>query len=181
MTGELAADNDGRIKALRVHVTADHGAFDACADPTKWPAGMFHVCTGSYAIPNAFVSVDGVYTNKFPGGVAYRCSFRVTEAVYLIERMVDVLAQKLGMDKAEIREKNFIRREQFPYASAFGFEYDSGDYSTALAKVLAAVDYPALRAEQKATRADPASPTLMGIGLVTFTEVVGAGPSKMCD
>jgi carbon-monoxide dehydrogenase large subunit len=95
--------------------------------------------------------------------------------------MVDVLAQKLGMDKAEIREKNFVRKEQFPYHSAFGFEYDSGDYHTALKKVLDAVDYPALRAEQAAKRADPDCPTLMGIGLVTFTEVVGAGPSKMCD
>jgi aerobic carbon-monoxide dehydrogenase large subunit len=181
MTGELAADSSGRIKALRVHVTADHGAFDACADPTKWPAGMFHVCTGSYDIPNAFVSVDGVYTNKFPGGVAYRCSFRVTEAVYLIERMVDVLAQKLGMDKAEIRLKNFIRREQFPFSTPLGLDYDSGDYEPALRKVLAAVDYPALRAEQAARRADPNAEWLMGIGIVTFTEIVGAGPSKMCD
>ncbi|MFM0500029.1 aerobic carbon-monoxide dehydrogenase large subunit [Paraburkholderia caffeinilytica] len=181
MTGELAADSNGRIKALRVHVTADHGAFDACADPTKWPAGMFHVCTGSYDIPNAFVSVDGVYTNKFPGGVAYRCSFRVTEAVYLIERMVDVLAQKLGIDKAEIRLRNFIRKEQFPFSTPLGLDYDSGDYEPALRKVLAAVDYPALRAEQAARRADPNAEWLMGIGIVTFTEIVGAGPSKMCD
>ena len=181
MTGELAADSDGRIKALRVHVTADHGAFDACADPTKWPAGMFHVCTGSYAIPNAFVSVDGVYTNKFPGGVAYRCSFRVTEAVYLIERMVDVLAQKLGIDKVEIRLRNFIRKDQFPYTTPLGLEYDSGDYEPALKKVLAAVDYPALRAEQAARRGDPHAEWLMGIGVVNFTEIVGAGPSKMCD
>lgn len=181
MTGELAADSNGRIKALRVHVTADHGAFDACADPTKWPAGMFHVCTGSYDIPNAFVSVDGVYTNKFPGGVAYRCSFRVTEAVYLIERMVDVLAQKLGIDKAEIRLRNFIRKDQFPFSTPLGLDYDSGDYEPALRKVLAAVDYPALRAEQAARRADPNAEWLMGIGIVTFTEIVGAGPSKMCD
>jgi len=181
MDGELAATADGKITALRVNVVADHGAFDACADPTKFPAGMFHIVSGSYDIPAAHCSVKGVYTNKAPGGVAYRCSFRVTEAVYLVERMVDVLAQKLGMDKAEIRAKNFIRKEQFPYTSAFGFEYDSGDYHTALKKVLDAVDYPALRAEQAAKRADPHSPTLMGIGLVTFTEVVGAGPSKMCD
>ena len=73
---------------------ADHGAFDACADPTKYPAGFFHICTGSYDIPAAHVVVDGVYTNKAPGGVAYRCSFRVTEASYMIERIVDVLAQK---------------------------------------------------------------------------------------
>jgi len=181
MTGELAADHNGRIKALRVQVIADHGAFDACADPTKWPAGMFHVCTGSYDIPNAFVSVDGVYTNKFPGGVAYRCSFRVTEAVYLIERMVDVLAQKLGIDKAEIRLRNFIRKEQFPFSTPLGLDYDSGDYEPALKKVLAAVDYPALRAEQAARRADKNAEWLMGIGIVTFTEIVGAGPSKMCD
>ena len=181
MTGELAATADGKILALRTQVYADHGAFDACADPTKFPAGMFHICSGSYDIGAAHCRVDGVYTNKAPGGVAYRCSFRVTEAVYLIERMVDVLAQKLNMDKAEIRAKNFIRREQFPYKSAFGFEYDSGDYHTALKKVLDAVDYKALRAEQAAKRADPNCPTLMGIGLATFTEVVGAGPSKICD
>ena len=181
MTGELAATQEGIIKALRVQVTADHGAFDACADPTKWPAGMFHVCTGSYAIPNAFVSVDGVYTNKFPGGVAYRCSFRVTEAVYLIERMIDVLAQKLGIDKAEIRLRNFVRKEQFPYQTPLGLEYDSGDYDPALRKALAAMDYPALRAEQEARRQDPKAEWLMGIGITTFTEIVGAGPSKMCD
>jgi carbon-monoxide dehydrogenase large subunit len=181
MDGELAATPDGKILALRAHVVADHGAFDACADPTKFPAGLFHICSGSYDIAAAWCQVKGVYTNKAPGGVAYRCSFRVTEAVYLIERMVDILAQKLGMDKAEIRARNFIRKEQFPYKSPFGFEYDSGDYHTALKKVLDAVDYKALRAEQAARRADPGSPTLMGIGLVTFTEVVGAGPSKMCD
>jgi len=181
MDGELAATADGKILGLRVNVIADHGAFDACADPNKFPAGLFHICSGSYDIPAAHCSVKGVYTNKAPGGVAYRCSFRVTEAVYLIERMVDVLAQRLGMDKAEIRAKNFIRKEQFPYTSAFGFEYDSGDHHPALQKVLDAVDYQALRAEQAAKRADPYSPTLMGIGLVTFTEVVGAGPSKMCD
>jgi carbon-monoxide dehydrogenase large subunit len=95
--------------------------------------------------------------------------------------MVDVLAQKLNMDKSEIRKKNFIRKDQFPYKSAFGFEYDSGDYHTALDQVLNAVDYKGLRAEQAAKRADPNSKTLMGIGLVTFTEIVGAGPSKICD
>ena len=95
MTGEIAATKDGRITGLACHVIADHGAFDACADPTKFPAGFFNICTGSYDIPVAHVAVDGVYTNKAPGGVAYRCSFRVTEASYFIERMVDVLARKL--------------------------------------------------------------------------------------
>jgi carbon-monoxide dehydrogenase large subunit len=165
-------------------VIADHGAFDACADPTKFPAGFFNICTGSYDIPTAFLSVDGVYTNKAPGGVAYRCSFRVTEASYFIERMMDVLARKLNMDPAELRRKNFIRKEQFPYKSALGWEYDSGDYHTALDKALEAVNYKALREEQKQNRADFAAGktrSLMGIGVAFFTEIVGAGPVKNCD
>jgi len=178
MTGELAADKDGHIKALRVQVLADHGAFDACADPSKFPAGLFHICTGSYDVPVAHVQVDGVYTNKAPGGVAYRCSFRVTEAVYVIERTLDVLAQKLGIDKAEIRRRNFVKPEQFPYQTALGWELDSGDYHTALDKVLKAVDYDGLRREQEEKRARG---ELMGIGLVTFTEIVGAGPTRTCD
>jgi len=178
MTGELAADKDGHIKALRVQVLADHGAFDACADPSKFPAGLFHICTGSYDVPVAHVQVDGVYTNKAPGGVAYRCSFRVTEAVYVIERTLDVLAQKLGIDKAEIRRRNFVKPEQFPYQTALGWELDSGDYHTALDKVLKAVDYDGLRREQEEKRAGG---ELMGIGLVTFTEIVGAGPTRTCD
>jgi carbon-monoxide dehydrogenase large subunit len=178
MTGELAADRNGRIHALRAQVVADHGAFDACADPSKWPAGFFNICTGSYDIPAAHVRVDGVYTNKAPGGVAYRCSFRVTEAAYLIERMIDVLAQKLGMDKAEIRLRNFIQPDQFPYSSALGWDYDSGNYPAALKKVLEAVDYQGLRKEQQEKRARG---ELMGIGLSTFTEIVGAGPNRYCD
>jgi carbon-monoxide dehydrogenase large subunit len=105
----------------------------------------------------------------------------VTEAVYLIERMVDVLAQKMGLDKAEIRRRNFVQPAQFPYTTPFGWTLDSGDYGTALDKVLKAVDYEGLRREQAAQRADPNSPTLMGIGLATFTEIVGAGPTKVCD
>ena len=176
--GELAADKDGRITALRFHALADHGAFNAHAQPTKWPAGLFSICTGSYDIPIAYARVDGVYTNKAPGGVAYRCSFRVTEAVYLIERMIDILAQKLDIDKAEIRRRNFIQADQFPYQSALGWEYDSGNYAPALEKVLEACDYEGLRKEQAEKRAHG---ELMGIGLCTFTEIVGAGPSKACD
>ncbi|HVT51912.1 MAG TPA: aerobic carbon-monoxide dehydrogenase large subunit [Dongiaceae bacterium] len=184
MTGEIAATKDGRITGLKCHVVADHGAFDACADPTKFPAGFFNICTGSYDIPTAFLSVDGVYTNKAPGGVAYRCSFRVTEASYFIERMMDVLARKLNMDPAEVRRKNFIRKEQFPYKSALGWEYDSGDYETALDKALETVNYKALREEQKKNReafARGETRTLMGIGVAFFTEIVGAGPVKNCD
>src|SRR5450755_4644355 len=102
MTTEIASTKDGKVTGLRVHVLADHGAFDACADPSKWPAGFFNIVTGSYDFPVAHLSVDGIYTNKAPGGVAYRCSFRVTEAAYCIERGMDILAQKLGMDPAEL-------------------------------------------------------------------------------
>lgn len=180
-TGELAADRNGRIKALRFTALADHGAFNSHVSATKLPAGLFSICTGSYDIPVAYARVDAVYTNKAPGGVAYRCSLRVTEAIYLIERMVDVLAQKLGIDKAEIRRRNLVQPEQFPYTSAFGWTFDSGNYPPALEKVLKAVDYEGLRREQAALRADPDSPTLMGIGIATFTEILGAGPTKVCD
>jgi carbon-monoxide dehydrogenase large subunit len=184
MRGRIGATRDGRITALDCHVLADHGAFDACADPTKFPAGFFSICTGSYDIPVAHLTVDGVYTNKAPGGVAYRCSFRVTEASYFIERMIDVLARKLGMDPAELRLKNFIQKSQFPYTSALGWEYDSGDYQTAMTKAMETVDYAGLRAEQAANRAAFArgeTRSLMGIGVAFFTEIVGAGPVKNCD
>jgi len=184
MTAELASTKDGRILGLRCHVLADHGAFDACADPSKYPAGFFNIVTGSYDIPVAHVAVDGVYTNKAPGGVAYRCSFRVTEAAYCIERIIDVLARKLNMDPAELRLKNLIQPEQFPYKSALGWEYDSGDYATALNKAMETVGYKALREEQRQKReAFKRGETreLMGIGVAFFTEIVGAGPSRNCD
>jgi aerobic carbon-monoxide dehydrogenase large subunit len=179
--GELAADKDGRIKALRFNALADHGAFNSHVSATKFPAGLFSICSGSYDIPAAYARVDAVYTNKAPGGVAYRCSLRVTEAIYLIERMIDVLAQKLDIDKAEIRRRNLIKAEQFPYTSAFGWTFDSGNYQLGLDKVLKAVDYEGLRREQAQKRADPNCPTLMGIGIATFTEILGAGPTKVCD
>ena len=184
MTGEIAARADGRIVGLRARVLADHGGFDACADPSRFPAGFFNICTGSYDIPAAHVSVDGVYTNKVPGGVAYRCSFRVTEASYFIERMVDVLARRLDMDPADLRMKNLIRREQFPYVSALGWEYDSGDYHRALEKALESVDYRGLRTEQTANReafARGETRKLMGNRVSFFTEIVGAGPIRNCD
>jgi aerobic carbon-monoxide dehydrogenase large subunit len=176
--GELAADRDGRIKALRFSALADHGAFNSHVSATKFPAGLFSICTGSYDIPTAYCRVDAVYTNKAPGGVAYRCSLRVTEAVYLIERMIDVLAQKIGVDKAEIRRRNFVKAAQFPYTTAFGWTLDSGNYQAALERTLKAVDYEGLRKEQAEKRAQG---ELMGIGISTFTEIVGAGPTKACD
>ena len=184
MNGKIAATKEGKILGLWCHTTADHGAFDACADPTKYPAGFMNICTGSYDIPTAYLAVDGIYTNKAPGGVAYRCSFRVTEAAYFIERMIEVLAIKLNMDAADLRALNFINKDQFPYQSALGWEYDSGDYHTAWNKALEAVDYRGLRQQQAQQVEDfKAGKTrkLMGIGLCHFTEIVGAGPVKNCD
>src|SRR5207237_8188354 len=114
---ELASDKSGTMQALRIKTTAEHGAADAAASAAKSPAGLFSIVSGSYDMPMAHVEVDCVYTNKPPGGVAYRCSFRVTEAVHTIERMVDTLALELKMDPAELRMKNFVRPEQFPYRS----------------------------------------------------------------
>jgi carbon-monoxide dehydrogenase large subunit len=178
MKVELGAKKDGTMTALRIKTLADHGYTNASANPMKFPAGLFSICTGSYTLRNAFCEVDAVYTHKPPGGVAYRCSFRVTEAVHAIERTVDVLAQKLKMDPAELRMKNFIPPERFPYRSALGWEYDSGNYPAALKKAMDIVGYESLRKEQKEKRSRG---ELMGIGICSFTEIVGAGPSKDFD
>jgi carbon-monoxide dehydrogenase large subunit len=178
MHGELALKNDGKILALRVNMLSDNGAFFADAQPTRFKAGLFHIVTGSYDYPAAHVVTQGTYTNKAPGGVAYRCSFRVTEASYLIERLVQNAAYELGIDPAEIRMRNFIQPEQFPYESPTGFVYDSGDYPRALRKALDMVGYDELRAEQAAGRAEG---KLLGIGIASFTEVVGAGKGSEYD
>ena len=178
ITAEMAADADGRITGLRVRTLADNGAADAAANPSKFPAGLYSICTGSYDMKAAHVAVDGVYTNKPPGGVAYRCSFRVTEAVHMIERMADIMAHELGEDPAAFRMKNFIKPEQFPYKSPTGWEYDSGNYHEALRLAMEMIGYDELRREQAEKRARG---VLMGIGISSFTEVVGAGPSRDYD
>jgi len=178
MRGEICATRDGKITGLRVRVLADHGAFNNTAQPTRFPAGFFHIFTGSYDLEAAHCEVTGVYTNKAPGGVAYACSFRVTEAAYLVERIVDCLADELGMDPAELRLKNLLRPEQFPYTCKTGWVYDSGDYPRALRLAMDIAGYDQLRAEQKAKRERG---ELMGIGLSFFTETVGAGPRKYMD
>jgi aerobic carbon-monoxide dehydrogenase large subunit len=172
MTGDLAVDKDGKMLALRVHLDSDNGAFFSDAQPTKFKAGLFHIVTGSYDIPAAHVTADGYYTNKAPGGVAYRCSFRVTEASYLIERLVTNAAIELGIDQAEFRKRNFIKAEQFPYHSATGWVYDSGDYHKAMDVALEQLGYDAMRKDVDARRKKG---EVTGIGIASFTEVVGAG------
>jgi aerobic carbon-monoxide dehydrogenase large subunit len=178
MRGEMALSREGTMKGLRVSLLADEGAFYADAQPSKFKVGLFHIVTGSYDLPAAHVSADGAYTNKAPGGVAYRCSFRVTEASYMIERLVQNAAYELEMDPADLRMNNFIRKDQFPYRSATGFEYDSGDYHGAMDLALERIGYEQLRKEQGAAREEG---RLIGIGLASFTEVVGAGPSHDYD
>src|SRR5581483_3133549 len=178
MEGELALTNEGKMVGLRVRMLSDQGYSYADAQPSKFRAGLFHVVTGSYDIPAAHVVTDGTYTNKAPGGVAYRCSFRVTEASFFIERLVQTAAYELGMDPAELRRMNFIRTDQFPYTSATGFVYDSGDYERALDLALEKAGYRELREEQRRMREEG---RLFGIGLASFTEVVGAGPGRKYD
>jgi carbon-monoxide dehydrogenase large subunit len=178
MRGELALRDDGTMLALRVKMLSDQGYAYADAQPTKLKAGLFHIVTGSYDLPAAHIITDGAYTNKAPGGIAYRCSFRVTEASFLIERLVQSAAYELGLDPAELRRKNLIPADKFPYTSATGFEYDSGDYERAMNLALEKAGYRELRDEQARLREQG---RLLGIGLATFTEAVGAGPSRQYD
>ena len=178
MRGEIAATRDGKILAIRTNVLADHGAFNGTAAPVKYPAGFFGVFTGSYDLQAAFCKMTAVYTNKAPGGVAYACSFRITEAVYLVERLVACLADELDVDPVELRIKNFIQPDQFPYATKTGWVYDSGDYEPTMREAMRIAGYDELRREQAEKRARG---ELMGIGVAFFTEAVGAGPRKDMD
>jgi carbon-monoxide dehydrogenase large subunit len=178
MRGEIAATKDGKILAIRTNVLADHGAFNGTAAPVKYPAGFFGVFCGSYDIEAAYAHMTAVYTNKAPGGVAYACSFRITEAVYLVERLVDCLAFDLKMDPVELRRRNLLRPEQFPYTSKTGWVYDSGNYGATLDEALRIAGYDDLRREQAEKRERG---ELMGIGVSFFTEAVGAGPRKDMD
>jgi len=178
MTGEIAATRDGEILGVRSTILADHGAFDAHAQPgEQYPTGFFPIFTSCYDVPAAYAEATGVYSNKAPGGIAYRCSFRVTEAIYLMERTMDVLADELGMDPVELRRKNFVKKEQMPYVSVMGWEYDGGDYDAGLDEALRIAGYEELLEEQKKAREEG---RIMGIGFSTFTEIVGAGPGKKC-
>src|SRR6202453_4341522 len=165
LTGEMALRRDGKILAIRMHTDADHGAFFADAQPSKFKIGLMH-------------SALGTYTNKAPGGVAYRCSFRVTEAMFFQERMVQAAADDLGMDQAEFRRMNFVQDDDFPHRTPFGFLTDSGQYGKCLEVGLRAIDYDNFRREQAEARARG---RLLGLGISTMTEPLGAGNSREYD
>jgi carbon-monoxide dehydrogenase large subunit len=177
MNSQICA-KDGKITGLKVDVIADHGAWGSTAQPTKFPAGFFHICSGSYTLEASHVKVKAVYTNKAAGGVAYRCSFRITEAVYLVERMVESLALEMGVDPIELRMRSFIGPEQFPYETTTGWTYDSGNYAETMKVAMEIAGYEQLRREQAEKRARG---ELMGIGISFFTEGVGLSMNDGAD
>ncbi|GED17372.1 xanthine dehydrogenase family protein molybdopterin-binding subunit [Aneurinibacillus migulanus] len=171
---ELAGKRDGTMTALRVRNIANMGAY-----LSTMGAGVPTICfglmvTGAYAIPQAAVEVYGVYTNTTPTD-AYRGAGK-PESAYQIERAVDAFAREIGMDPVEIRRKNFIPKEKFPYDTAMAVTYDSGDYMLTLDKALEMANYEDLRREQEELRKQG---RYLGIGLSTYVELCGLGPSKV--
>jgi carbon-monoxide dehydrogenase large subunit len=178
LKGEMALRSDGKILGVRMHTDSDHGAFFSDAQPSKFKIGLMHSTFACYDIPAAHLTARGVYTNKAPGGVAYRCSFRVTEAMYFQERMVQAAADDLGMDQAEFRRRNFVQDDDFPHRTAFGFLTDSGQYGKCLDVGLEAIGYDDFLEEKEEARKRG---KLLGIGISTMTEPLGAGNSREYD
>jgi len=171
---ELCGTRDGRITGLRTKVYAGLGAYASTAAPGIPTILHGLVYPGPYNIPNIHGTVMGVYTNGTPVD-AYRGAGR-PEAAYLIERLVDIYARQIGMDPIEVRRKNFIPKDQFPCTVATGLTYDSGDYHAALDKALSLVDVKAFREEQAKARKKG---RLLGLGLVSYIEICGLGPSQV--
>lgn len=167
---EMAVQANGTITALRLHVLSDLGAYPL-APFIPDLTGM--MATGVYAIPVVDISVASVLTNTTPVA-AYRGAGR-PEAAYYIERMIDVVAVELGMDPVDVRRRNFIPPDVFPYDTPTGMSYDSGHYDLALTKVLSLGDYQALRDEQQ-RRWSSGNPRLLGIGMACYVEMCGIGP-----
>jgi aerobic carbon-monoxide dehydrogenase large subunit len=171
---EVAARKDGTITAIRGKTWANMGAYLSTAAPGIPTILHGLILTGCYTIPHISYEVLGVFTNTAPVD-AYRGAGR-PEATYLIERMVDLVASALKMDPADIRWKNFIPPDKFPYTTAEGLSYDSGNYGHALDKALELVEYRRLRGEQKK---GPENGRYLGIGLSTYVEICGLGPSSV--
>ena len=168
---EIAAKRDGTILGIKLKIIQDLGAYFTLLTPAI-PTLSVLMMPGLYRTPNVSADIVGAFTNCAPTD-AYRGAGR-PEATHGIERMVDMLAAELKMDPAEIRLKNFVRNEEFPFPTATGLVYDSGDYSAPLKKVMEMGDYNKLRAEQVEARKQG---KLMGIGLSTYGEICAFGPS----
>ena len=171
---EIAATKDGKILGLRINLLADMGAYLQIITPGIPILGMF-MYPAIYKMDAYDFHCTGVFTNKTPTD-AYRGAGR-PEATYAIERIVDELAAELGMDPLELREKNWIKHEEFPYTTVAGLTYDTGNYEAATAKALELFGYDELRAEQKRRR-ESNDPVQLGIGISTFTEMCGLAPSR---
>src|SRR3989475_1732903 len=169
---EVAVKRDGTILGLRCRVIADLGAYYQLLTPLI-PTLTGLMMTGCYKIPAARMEITGVFTNKMATD-AYRGAGR-PEATYLIERVMDLVAAELKKDPVEVRRKNFPQPNDFPYATPTGLIYDSGDYEKALDMALKDAEYKKLRQEQAKLRKEG---RYMGIGVSTYVEICGMGPSS---
>ncbi|WP_153811975.1 xanthine dehydrogenase family protein molybdopterin-binding subunit [Streptomyces sp. SUK 48] len=172
---EVAATREGRLLGLKVDLLADMGAYLMLVTPGIPILGAF-MYPAIYKMDSYEFRCTGVFTTRTPTD-AYRGAGR-PEATFAIERIMDELAAELGLDPVELRRRNWIRHEEFPYTTIAGLTYDSGDYEAATAKALALFGYDALRAEQR-ERAERGDPVRLGIGVSTFTEMCGLAPSRV--
>src|SRR6187549_2977773 len=168
---ELAAKRDGTVLGLKMRLIADIGAYNMLLTAAI-PTLTMLMANGTYAIPAIRTTLTEVFTNKTPTD-AYRGAGR-PEATYFVERAMDMLAKELEMDPAELRRKNFIPKDQFPFHTHMGAVYDSGDYEKALDKALETANWAQLKKDRDAARAEG---RLVGIGLSMYVEVCGIGPS----
>jgi len=171
-TVEVGVKNDGAITGLRYNVVADLGAYHQLLTPAI-PTLTGLMLSGAYKIPAIQMNVTGVFTNKMSTD-AYRGAGR-PEATYVVERVMDVIARELNLDPIEVRRKNFPKADEFPFHTATGLDYDSGDYDGALNKALDLSGYQSLREEQKKARDNG---KLIGIGVSSYVEICALGPSQ---
>jgi carbon-monoxide dehydrogenase large subunit len=171
-TVEVGCKNDGTLTGLRYNVVADLGAYHQLLTPAI-PTLTGLMLSGAYRIPAIQMNVTGVFTNKMSTD-AYRGAGR-PEATYVVERAMDIVAAELKMDPVEVRRKNFPAKTEFPFHTATGLDYDSGDYEGALAKALNISGYQKLREEQTKARAEG---KLIGIGMSSYVEICALGPSQ---
>jgi len=169
---EIGCKTDGTITGLRYNVFADLGAYHQLLTPAI-PTLTGLMLSGAYRIPAIQINVTGCFTNKMATD-AYRGAGR-PEATYVVERAMDLVAAELGIDPAEVRRKNFPAPTEFPFHTATGLDYDSGNYEAALDKAQKIIDYAALRAEQKKAREEG---RLLGVGISTYVEICALGPSQ---
>ena len=168
---DVAATRDGKVLGLKLRLIADVGAYNMLLTAAI-PTLTMLMANATYDIPAIRTTLTEVFTNKTPTD-AYRGAGR-PEATYFVERGMDMLARRLGMDPAELRRRNFIPADRFPYATQMGAVYDSGDYAKALDRALANAGWRELQRQRDAARAEG---RLVGLGLAMYVEVCGLGPS----